>query len=218
MPLVKGICMSCGGQIEFGEDVKKGFCLHCGTAFIKEDVVNKFNIVNNIQIGNAVIQSGPTVENLVIRARRFQKEGDYHKAIEIANKALDLDPAHKEADKIANMRFKILDGKKLTIEQFEAAITKSLHTEYDSGWMIKHKRIDFNNIAGTTNTLSLDVFRELYNKYGAEYFLVGSQINFSEKTKAKSVTKRAWYNNKYFWGLLGLLIVANIIIWTIRLI
>jgi len=114
--MIKGTCTSCSGQIEFGESVKKGFCLHCGTQFITEDVVNNFNTINNIKIENAVIQSGPSEQNLLKRAKEFYTKGEFDMASVYADKVLDLNSENKEAQQILDTQFIFLSTL-LTIEQ-----------------------------------------------------------------------------------------------------
>lgn len=107
MGLVVGKCLNCAGKIEFNESMKKGFCMHCGTEFIAEQVIN--NIVNNttqnINIANAVIQMGATEQSLLLRAKQFMREHQTSSAKEYANKVLDINPDNQEAKDIVNLSF-----------------------------------------------------------------------------------------------------------------
>jgi len=116
MGLIKGTCSNCNGQIEFDENLKKGFCLHCGTPFIKEDVVHNYNTTQNIRVENAVIQSGPTEQSLVDRAREYFDKGDYVTSIEYAHKALDINPGNVNAREITESLFSVCDAE-ITLDQ-----------------------------------------------------------------------------------------------------
>jgi len=100
MGLIAGICTNCGGIIEFDESLKNGFCVYCGTPFIAEQIVNK--ITQNINIKNAVMQGGPSEANLMVRARQFLEKGDYNRAVEYAENALDINPYNQSAQNIVD--------------------------------------------------------------------------------------------------------------------
>jgi hypothetical protein len=58
MALIASKCENCGGKIEFSKDNKKGFCLHCDTAFIADGTVNNYN--NTTVINQTIVYNSNT--------------------------------------------------------------------------------------------------------------------------------------------------------------
>lgn len=93
MSLVAAKCTQCGAGIEVDATKEAGICKFCGTPFITEKVINNYVYNNNYNIGNienAVIQSGPSEDNLLKRADEFLLRNDLENAREYYNKVLDL--------------------------------------------------------------------------------------------------------------------------------
>ncbi len=107
MGLIKLNCSNCGAELQFDENQKIGYCSHCGTKHVLEDVKNTTinNVTNNVsneyKIGNAAIinnnQSGPTEHTYILRAKKFIEKDCYTDAEEYLNKALDINPENEEA-------------------------------------------------------------------------------------------------------------------------
>lgn len=68
MALVPAICTQCGAQIEVDDTSETGICKQCGTAFIMQKVVNKYNAYitnnNNFDRANVNIVRSDIDENL----------------------------------------------------------------------------------------------------------------------------------------------------------
>lgn len=65
MGLVAAKCTECGANIEVDDTKEAGICKYCGTAFITEKAINNYNITNNYNIKNAVINiQSVNVDNL----------------------------------------------------------------------------------------------------------------------------------------------------------
>lgn len=99
MALVPAICTQCGAQIEVDDTHEAGICKHCGTAFITEKAINNYNITNNYNIQNAVINvQGVNLERLKrmgdekIKSLHYPFEmDDYKKAQEYFSKVLECE-------------------------------------------------------------------------------------------------------------------------------
>ena len=91
--IVPAICTQCGSRIEVNPELDAAICQYCGTPFIVEKAIERYTIqaVNNMNISNAVIQMGPSADNLVKRAQQFEETNDFDKASEYYDKALDID-------------------------------------------------------------------------------------------------------------------------------
>ena len=107
MGLVKLNCSNCGAELEFDEKQKIGFCSHCGTKHVLEDVKNTTinNISNEYKIENATINNGPTEESLLKRAIAFKNQGDLLNAYLYANKVLDINLENVDAKNIIEKSF-----------------------------------------------------------------------------------------------------------------
>lgn len=96
MAFVPATCTQCGAAIEVDDTHEAGVCKYCGTAFVTEKVINHYHNTFNIQ--HATIQGAPTEENLILRAKKFEEEGNIDKAIEYYNRVLDLNINSIEAN------------------------------------------------------------------------------------------------------------------------
>lgn len=102
MALVPAICTQCGAQIEVDDTHEAGICKHCGTAFITEKVINKYNITNNINInsgGNTInITSADKSNEYITIARKSKDNGDAEKAEKFYTLSLEGQPDNWEAN------------------------------------------------------------------------------------------------------------------------
>ena len=97
MAMVPAICTQCGGKILVDDTHDAGICEFCGTAFITEKAI--INYKNTINVDNAVINVvGMDAKNLLLRAKRYEEENNYDKAIEYYNRVLDYDINNEEAN------------------------------------------------------------------------------------------------------------------------
>lgn len=98
MALVPAICTQCGAQIEVDDTHEAGICKFCGTAFITEKAINNYVVNNTINVQNASINvSNVNIENLLLRAKEFENNGDNEKALEYYNRVLDENINNTEA-------------------------------------------------------------------------------------------------------------------------
>lgn len=128
MGLVKLSCSNCGAELEFDEKQKVGYCSHCGTKHVLEEVNNTTinNVTNNVsneyKIENAVVinntVSGPTEESYILRAKKLIENHKYTDAEEYLNNALDINPESAEAQNLLNNLYSFW-GTALTSEQIE---------------------------------------------------------------------------------------------------
>ena len=77
-------CTSCGGEIQLDDQLKSGFCMHCGSKVIFEEALQKMELS-----GSVSVQGIATLEKLLQNAETFQRipspwkiyQGIYHKGI-----------------------------------------------------------------------------------------------------------------------------------------
>lgn len=79
MPLISLRCPNCGASIEFSEDAKIGYCMHCG---------NKVAIMEDAR--KVEIEYGSTVDNWRKLCVDAFNHGDYIEAKEYANRILEV--------------------------------------------------------------------------------------------------------------------------------
>lgn len=94
--LVKAQCTNCNAPLDVDTSQAAAICKYCGMPFIVEQAIKNYNIhVNssNLNITSAVINMGDNtnVNNLLLRAQKFEKGGEYNLALEYYNKVLDID-------------------------------------------------------------------------------------------------------------------------------
>ena len=114
MALVAARCTGCGANIQVDNEKDAGICNFCGTAFVTQKVIQ--NVSQTYNVEKMVVQSGVTVENLLIRARQARDGRDLIKASEIACRALDIEPLNQEAQELYEIKGK-LGGKEITAKQ-----------------------------------------------------------------------------------------------------
>lgn len=121
MPLVPAKCTQCGANITVDDSKDAAICEFCGTAFVTEKAINNYHITNNVNISNATINiAGASVENLILRAEQFEAQGDYEKAKEYYNRALDIDATNQTViSKLEALSYLYFGNKRITRDQFE---------------------------------------------------------------------------------------------------
>jgi len=82
MALISLKCPECGGEVQFEETLKQGFCVYCGTKIINEKAVpntvildHKDEIVGKLELAKVALTSK-----------------EYEKAVSLADDAIVLDP------------------------------------------------------------------------------------------------------------------------------
>jgi DNA-directed RNA polymerase subunit RPC12/RpoP len=90
MELKAAICNNCGGQIQVDISKLKGFCMHCGSEIIINDVIKEVSINRDSEI-----------ENLLKTARSALEANDFEYVREVTRKGLEIN--------YDNFEFKILD-------------------------------------------------------------------------------------------------------------
>lgn len=107
MPFVQAKCPICGGMLAVDDSKKAAICQFCGDAFIVEEAVNNYNTYNitnnttNQNFGEGavvnIIENSSSISAIMERVFMFLEEGDFFRADEYCEKALDLDPKCSEA-------------------------------------------------------------------------------------------------------------------------
>ncbi len=100
--LVPAKCTSCGATLKVDAVQNAAICPYCNSAYIVEKAINNYNVSmnGNMNIGNATINiSGANTNNLLMRAKNFEAEGDYLSALDYFNRVLDIDATQLEASK-----------------------------------------------------------------------------------------------------------------------
>ena len=93
MSLIDARCTSCGAALKVDSRKDTGICEYCGSAFIIEKAVTQNNIIVNINQGDF----SPSADNLVKRAKEFEKNKKYKEALDYYDKALDINNDCAEA-------------------------------------------------------------------------------------------------------------------------
>ncbi len=110
--LIPTICPKCGAKLDvrFLENKNSIACPYCDTPFVVDDASDSYHIHSSgdIFIDDATIVRGPSAENYVKRAKRFEQERDYDNALIYYNKALDIDADYEEAIEGADKYGRIL--------------------------------------------------------------------------------------------------------------
>ncbi len=108
MGLVPAKCTQCGGDIEVDSTKEAAICMFCGTAFITEKAINKYNsyTTNNINInssGNIVNiididdKDDDKFDEYLRVARLSRDNGDDEKTLKFYNLVLEIEPQNWEA-------------------------------------------------------------------------------------------------------------------------
>lgn len=91
-------CPNCGGVIElFDETMKKGFCPFCDSLIL--DVQEKQNQFVTI-MGKIQVDGISSIDNLLTRSSNYFEDGEFGKAEEYVNRALDVDANNSNAQSL----------------------------------------------------------------------------------------------------------------------
>ena len=102
MRIVKAQCTNCNAPLEVDSTQAAAICPYCNTTYVVEKAINNYNInmnTGNMNISNAVINvsNGSNIDNLLLRAEKYEQEGNYIVALEYYNKVLDIDISQTKA-------------------------------------------------------------------------------------------------------------------------
>lgn len=89
MPVVAARCTQCGAELQVDNKQEAAICEYCGTPFIVEKAINNFHITQNFAGANVTIV-GQDFNAIKTRASMFLEEGNFDKAMEYVDKALDI--------------------------------------------------------------------------------------------------------------------------------
>ncbi len=98
--LIPAKCTSCGAALKVDASQQAAICPFCNSAYIVEQAINNYNISVNgdINVENATINiNGIDADNLLLRAKEFEREGEYQTALDYYNQVLDADTGKQEA-------------------------------------------------------------------------------------------------------------------------
>lgn len=95
MAFIAAKCTQCGSVIEVDSSKEVGICHSCGTVFVTEKII--YSNTQNIKIENAIIQNGSNIENLLLRAVKYDAIDQYMNVRKIVDMILSIDANHKEA-------------------------------------------------------------------------------------------------------------------------
>jgi len=93
------VCDICGGKLMSDEEGEIFTCESCGTRFPKEQIMKLFTEIP----GTVNIAGGANAVSLVTRARLLCEDGNFTKATELIDQALNTDPENGEAYLVALM-------------------------------------------------------------------------------------------------------------------
>ena len=129
--LVPGLCSQCSAVLQLDPNQDAAICPSCGTPFIVKKAISQYNITSQgqLNISNSVIQMGPSAANLARRGHQFLEAGDFDKANEYFEKALDVDVECAEANE-GMMLLKLEKQKKQNEAIFANAQQKAADHKY----------------------------------------------------------------------------------------
>lgn len=144
-PLVPAKCTNCGGVLEISPTSEAAVCPFCKSAFVVKQAIQNYNLnihSSTVNIANANINAGPSVDNLLIRAEEFITKHDFKTARSYYEQVLDLDVNNQRAreglniiDNYVHTVFRIntvfVDGQQLLGHQY-------FLTAFFSKFLIEH--------------------------------------------------------------------------------
>ena len=120
-------CPSCGAEVNLDEDREFGFCTYCGTKIVQEKIVVEHR-------GQVSVDGIATKETVLDRADICLAHGEFAKAKEYYNKALDLDPKSSDCYwKLLLCKLKVKNDKQLIQrygKRFENPIDLENYADY----------------------------------------------------------------------------------------
>lgn len=110
--LIAAKCTSCGAALKVDASQQAAICPFCNSAYIVEQAINNYNISLNgeLNVEHATINiNGLDADNLLLRAKEFEQEGEYETALDYYNQVLDIDARKLDAregiERIKNIIF-----------------------------------------------------------------------------------------------------------------
>lgn len=95
-------CTNCGGALQVNPTQEAAICPFCNQPYIIEKAINnyKLSVSGNVIIEKATlkVEGSPSINNLLERAKVFEKEGDIETAKVYYNRVLDMDINNSEAN------------------------------------------------------------------------------------------------------------------------
>lgn len=99
-PLVPAKCTNCGGVLDINPASEAAICPFCNSSFIVQQAIQNYNLniqSSTINIANANIQTGPSVDNLLARATDYIAKHDLEAARSYYEQVLDYDIGNTQA-------------------------------------------------------------------------------------------------------------------------
>jgi len=152
MPFVPVKCTSCGGEIQLDNQLKSGFCMHCGSKVIFKEAVQKMELS-----GSVTVQGIATLEKLLQNAETFQKLGDYEKEKEILTQVTQGYPEDYRAWWRLALQYISVTFSSSWLKKFNFAKGNSNYGNYDN------YKIKFNFAQGTQYYDYYDLTRKSIN-------------------------------------------------------
>ena len=99
MPFVDAKCPNCGGEIKLDDNTIKGFCLHCGSQLMVQEVIQRVEIEGEVNVKGVA-----PVENLIKLLKRQIENGEMGTQAfkDRLNRAIELDPDNVELLSMSN--------------------------------------------------------------------------------------------------------------------
>lgn len=98
--IVPAKCTSCGASVEVDSSQESARCPFCNATYLVDKAIQNYNINVNgsLSVNGATINiNGRSVENLLIRAEQFAKDGNFKKAMAYFEEVLDSNAYIAEA-------------------------------------------------------------------------------------------------------------------------
>ena len=92
------VCDQCGGQCDVADGKDFYFCMHCGTkCVVKSDVIKNIHTTTQHIVKNIYGVAGKDAAEFIATGEKWARMGNYKKAVEEFQKALDEDPENLDA-------------------------------------------------------------------------------------------------------------------------
>lgn len=133
MGLIALKCPNCGGDVQFKDNMQYGFCIYCGCKIINE---HKSIIVS--------ANNSEELKSTIVLAETSIRSGDYQRASELVQKALETDSEISDAWYI-----KALLDKSRSQHEYHISLEKAKHSSkmYNVFGMDDIKRIPFHTVS-----------------------------------------------------------------------
>lgn len=114
LKLVLAKCTNCGSNLTLAESMQTAVCPYCSSEFLVEQAIHNYNVqfAGNMTIGHATIhvdggkptappapppKPAPRPEELIMRAKDFEEQLDFDRALKCYKDALEIDFRNKAA-------------------------------------------------------------------------------------------------------------------------